>query len=119
MENPTLRFNELLKELAQQLQELANQTAASWDRAVVTRVFSKDGRSSLSKLRIHTVDGVNAGVSPPADWLDIWDELWVLRAESIANSWYGIVIGVESDGKCKVTFDYNEDCISDPTFFDT
>ena len=108
------RFNEIIISLGEitlaNVQEKIG--TAGW------KVARFSDRNNFSKLRVGMPDGsINKGVKTPTsgEFFDLLDEAWSLRDQAFAEKWYGLTISVFPDGKCEVTFDYNED---DPMFFD-
>lgn len=120
--NPDLaKFKELVKGIASGLAEIASNAAKKkkWRLAYVDRRSPPGGGSSIGKFRIEMQDGSvirteSIEMDQSMAFMDIDD----VKDKAFDKKWYGIKISVMPDGKHAVEFNYDPDCINDPTFYD-
>jgi hypothetical protein len=113
-------LNAVLRELAVLTSDTASEAFAEWKVAILEHRFSTDGKSGISKLRIvKTDESIDSSKSPPIETLNLWEQLWALRDRTLANSWYGIKLTVDTLGKTTVDFGHDEKGIDDESFFES
>jgi hypothetical protein len=109
------------------LEEVRTEMAGkAWGSCFYDYRREPSGDMRISKLRIVLADGKLTYLDdPPIEKTPVesrvapfFNKLWEIRKTASADKWYGIKITIESDGKCKVDFDYDPECAADPTFFD-
>jgi hypothetical protein len=83
----------------------------------------ENGSTVVSKAQVVLPDG--SLKSPSRDAVDLtevrnrFEELWDTRDTESPHVWYGLKIAVHPDGKCQIEFNYDPDCASDRTFFES
>jgi len=119
MENVDPTFTKIVPQIVNDVMAVAAQIDANWKTALISRRFSSDG-SSMGKLRIEL---------PKGDWdksqrisikvLDIIDNTWEkMNKKKKHKVFYGFQIAINSDGSHKIEYNYDPNCIDDPSFVD-
>jgi hypothetical protein len=101
-------------------------SAREWSSAFFEIRGAAKSATRISKLRIILPDGKQISQDdPPIEKTPIesildpmFDHLWKMRDSSFPDKWYGIKVTIHPDGECKVGFNYDSKCATDPTFFD-
>lgn len=44
--------------------------------------------------------------------------IWQLKDALFLHKWYGIKLALQPSGQCETTFNYDEHCDNDPTYYD-
>jgi hypothetical protein len=121
-------FQTILDEVAAMLIEevRAEMADKAWRSLFYDYRREASGDMRISKLRIVLPDGKLSFLDePPIEKIPVegrlaplFNKLWKIRGTAFADKWYGIKITIQADGKCEVDFDYDPECVADPTFFD-
>jgi len=113
-------YNRLIDEMANCLKRKVQEGVAGkeWKLAYMDCRSPADGSSWISKLRIKLADAtVMATAHTPMDARAILPELWDAKRNAFSKTWYGFTLTVFPNKKHEITYNYDADCINDPSFY--
>lgn len=89
-----------------------------WKSAFIEDRSANGGKTSISKLRVQSKDGVLIGMEVSMQQTKALMAIWGMQEKDPEKEWLGIRITALPDGKHTVEYNYDPDCINDASFYD-
>ena len=121
-DDPAVRLRPVAESFARGV--AAEMAGRPWQTAFIDMRWTEKAGTTISKLRVVLPGGVVTALldtpleNVPAEAKDILRDAWQSQATETGQRWYGVRLTVKPDGDCEVKFDYDSQCVVDPTFFD-
>lgn len=115
------RVTALLRALAADLCETLAEnpaTAGGWTSAYLDVRFDPDGDSFSTRFVATLPDGSAEVLRESLDTIEPLKALRAMPAEVFNGRWHGLKLTVHPGRECQVEWNFDPNCVNDPTFWD-
>jgi hypothetical protein len=114
-------FTNVIQQLAEKLRQrvVEQLLGRKWRLALLDVRYDKPGKSWLSKIRVTPPRGGTVSVHMNGDIQLTLEALNTMRRVLTRDKWYGLLMEIDSKGRCKTQLNYDPNCSKDQSFFDS